>query len=225
MIRTALVSFFLLAAASSAAAQTAWTVDGVAGIVSDYRFRGYSLSDESPASQAGLTINHASGFYGDVFVSSIDEYGIGIDGDGADLEFTGSLGWAGVLAGLNFDVALSAYQYPDGDDVSYVEVPAQIGKTVGDVTSTLGFAYAPSQVALAYEGNRYGWVSLAYAPETWPVSVTAIIGYEEGAFAPDGKTDWTIGLTHQFGPATLGITWVDSDAAEGALVASVFVNF
>ena len=225
MLRTALVSLVLLAAASPTLAQSAWSIEGTAGVVSDYRFRGSSLSNRDPALQAGLTLRHASGVYGDVFVSSIDEYGIGVDGDGADVEFTGSLGWAGVLAGLDVDAALSAYQYPDGDDVNYVEAPVQIGKSVKDVTWTLGFAYAPAQTALADDDNRYGWAGLAYAPESWPISLTGTIGYEQGAFAPDGKTDWVVGVAREFGPTTVEFSWVDSDVDAGALVASVFVNF
>ena len=225
MIRTALVSLLLFSAASPTVAQSAWSVEGVAGVVSDYRFRGYSLSDKAPALQAGLTLGHASGFYGDVFVSSIDEYGIGNDGDGADAEITGSIGWAGVLAGFDVDAAVTAYQYPDGDDVNYLEAPVQIGQTVRDVTWTLGFAYAPAQTPLGDEDNRYGSAGLAYAPETWPISLSASIGYEDGALAPEGKTDWAFDVAHEFGPTTLRLTWVDSDVEDGALVASVFLNF
>jgi len=225
MIRTALVSLLLFSAASPTVAQSAWSVEGVAGVVSDYRFRGYSLSDEAPALQAGLTLGHSSGFYGDVFVSSIDEYGIGNDGDGADAEITGSIGWAGVLAGFDVDAAVTAYQYPDGDDVNYLEAPVQIGQTVRDVTWTLGFAYAPAQTPLGDEDNRYGSAALAYAPETWPISLSASIGYEDGALAPEGKTDWAFDVAHEFGPTTLRLTWVDSDVEDGALVASVFLNF
>ena len=207
-------------------AQTSdWSLTGTAGVVSDYRYRGYSLSDEQPAVQGGLTAGHASGFYGDVFVSTIDEYGVGLDGDGAEVEVTATLGWAGQVEGFEIDVAAAAYRYPDGDDVNYVEFPLQIGRTDEAVGWAVGVAFAPAQTALGDEDNRYGWMSLTYAPSSWPVTFTSGVGYEDGAFAPDGKTDWSIGVARELGRLSLGLSWIDSDADNGQAVATVFVNF
>lgn len=224
----------LIIAASALAAPTAvfaqddggeWSVEGTVGVVSDYRFRGLSLSGEDPALQAGVTVSHASGFYADVYLSSIEEYGVGEDGDGSELEVTLTGGWAGAWLGLDWDAAVSAYRYPGGDDVDYVEVPVQASRTFGPATATLGVAYAPEQRALGGEDNRYAWAGLDYAPEAWPVSLAASVGYEDGAWAPDGKTDWRIGGFIPVGPLTAGVEWIDSDADKGALVASVFASF
>lgn len=225
MIRIVLVAIAIAIPVSPAAAQSPWSLEGTVGVVSDYRYRGYSLSDSDPALQAGLTLSHSSGFYGDVFISSIDEYGVGADGDGADLEATGSIGWAGTLGGFDVDAAVSAYRYPDGDDVDYIEVPVQIGQTLGALTWTVGVAYAPAQDALSDDDNRYGWAGLRYAPDGWPISLSGILGYEDGAFAPDGKSDWAASAEYDVGPATLALTWIDSDEDAGALVAAAFVKF
>lgn len=221
-IATAVV---LMGVASPALAQSAWSVEGVAGVVSDYRYRGYSLSDQQPALQAGLTARHRSGFYGDVYASTMDEYGLDTNEDGAHVELTGSVGWAGDIRGIEVDVAVSRFVYPGGEDVDYAEIPVQIGRTIGDVAWALGAAYAPSQSALGNEDNRYGWVSLSYAPSAWPVSLSSHLGYEDGAFAQEGKTDWVIGLARDLGPATMDLSWTDSDREAGALVASVFLSF
>ncbi|MGV9010005.1 TorF family putative porin [Brevundimonas sp.] len=221
-----LVALGLVGIACPAWAQSSdWSVSGTAGVVSDYRYRGYSLSGERPAFQGGLTAGHASGLYGDVFVSTIDEYGVGSDGDGADVEITGTLGWAGQVGGFDVDVAAAAYRYPDGDDVNYVEFPLQLGRTHGAVTWAIGAAFAPAQSALGDEENRYGWTSLSFAPSSWPVSVNSTVGYEDGAFAPEGKTDWSVGIARELGRFRLDLSWVDSDADDGQAVASVFVNF
>ena len=45
-------------------------VSGSASLLSDYRFRGVSLSDEKPAVQLGLAYDDPSGIYGGVFASS-----------------------------------------------------------------------------------------------------------------------------------------------------------
>lgn len=211
---------------AGAAAQTSpWTLEGTAGVVSDYRYRGYSLSGGDPALQGGLTLTHASGLYGDVYLSSIDEYGLDADGNGAELEVTVTGGWAGAIAGFDVDAGVSAYQYPDGSNVNYVEIPAQLGRTVGPWTWTLGAAYAPEQSALGDEDNRYVWGGADFAPGTWPLSLGATIGYEDGAYAPGGKTDWLIGASAPLGPVVIGLSWVDSDADEGAVVASLFASF
>ena len=226
MNKSIFVALGLSCFALPAWAQTAdWSLTGKVGVVSDYRFRGYSLSDERPAFQAGLTAGHAFGFYGDVFVSTIDEYGVGLDGDGAEVEITGTLGWAGQVGSFDVDVAASAYRYPDGEDVNYVEFPLQIGRTYESLGWAIGVALAPAQAALGDEENRYGWTSLTYAPPSWPMSLTGSVGYENGAFAPDGKTDWSVGVARDLGRVSLDLSWIDSDADDGQAVASVFVNF
>jgi uncharacterized protein (TIGR02001 family) len=202
-----------------------WSLEATVGVVSDYRFRGLSLSGEDPALQAGATASHASGFYADVYLSSIEEYGVGDDGEGSELEVTLTGGWAGAWLGLDWDAAVSAYRYPGGDDVDYVEIPVQASRTFGPATATLGVAYAPAQRALGDEDNRYLWTGLDYAPDAWPVSLSASVGYEDGAWAPDGKTDWRIGGYLPLGPLAVGLEWIDSDAEKGALVGSVFASF
>lgn len=225
MFKALLAAVVLAAVSTSAQAQSSWTLDGSIGLVSDYRFRGISLSNERPALQGGLTASHTSGFYGDVFLSTIEEYGIGSDGDGAEIEVTGSLGWAGEIGGFVVDAAVSAYRYPDGDDVNYVEVPVEISRSIADLILTAGVAYAPSQDALGDEDNRYGWLGAEYRPLQWPFALTATIGREEGAFAPDGKTDWSLGASREFGPVALALSWVEADEVDGSVVASVFWNF
>ena len=193
--------------------------------MSDYRYRGYSLSDDQPALQAGFTATHESGFYGDIFLSTIDEYGIGDDGDGAKIEITASAGWAGTISGFDMDASVASYSYPDGDAVSYIEVPVQISRTINAFTWSVGAAYAAEQTALGDEDNRYAWAGVNYAAERLPISLNARVGYEDGAFAPEGKTDWTIGAEYHLGSATLGLSWVASSGTDDTLVASIFAAF
>ncbi len=214
--------------AAPAAAQTAdpaWTFAGTAGAVSDYRYRGISLSGEDIAVQGGLTASHASGFYGDVYVSSIEEYGLDANGDGSEVEVTLTAGWSGEAAGYVFDLGVAAYRYPGGTDVDYIEFPVSAERAIGPVTVSAGFAYAPEQSALSDEDNRYLWTGVDFAPYGWPVSFSGAVGYEDGGYAPDGKTDWAAGVAAPVGPVVLGVNWVDSDVDDGQLVGSVFVNF
>lgn len=204
----------------------AWQVEGTLGAVSDYRYRGLSLSDGKPAGQAGLTASHASGVYGDLYLSTIEEYGVGADGDGAKVEATLTVGWSGSVAGFDIDAGVAAYGYPDGADVSYLEVPLQLGQTRGPVTWTVGAAWAPrGQAAIGDESNRYVWAGLDLAPARSPVSFRSRLGREAGAYAPGGKTDWLLGASLPLGPATLSVDYVDSDAGAAAVLVGLFATF
>lgn len=202
-----------------------WSVDGRVGAVSDYRDRGYTLSAGEPVLQGEATLSHASGLYAGVWGSGIEEYGIGADGDGATVEVTFYAGWAGSVSGFDVDLGVWQNVYPDGDGVNYVEFPLQIGRTFGDATFSTGVIWAPAQTGTGDEADTWVWTRAEYAPEAWPVSLHATLGHEDGGFAPDGKTDWRLGVAAPIGPVTLGLDFVDSDTEDSAVVASVFWGF
>ena len=219
-----------LAFGSAARAEDAqgegWTLSGDIGVVSDYQYRGYSLSGGDWAVQGGLTLNAPHGFYFGIWGSEIEEVGVGADGDGALIEVDLSVGRAFTAHGWGWDVALLHYGYPDGDDLDYFEVPIAASKTTGAFTTTLGFQYAPSQANLGDEDNRYVYVGGDYAPEHWPVSVNGQIGHEDGAFA-DGKLDWQLGMAKDVGPVSLSVTYSDSDGpgAESSVTGGISLGF
>lgn len=223
------LSLALLLCAGSAAAQAAATapvsLEAEIGVVSDYRFRGYSLSDRDPAIQGGLTAGLAGGVYGSVWTSTIDEVGAGADGKGATVELDYVLGWAGAVGGFDLDLSAQVYTYPGGHDVSYVELPASLSRRFGDWRGTLGVAYAPSQKALGHSDNTYGWAGADWERDGAPIALHLTVGYEDGAFAPGGKWDWSAGLTHPVGPVSLGLSYVDSDRIGGALIGSLTARF
>lgn len=232
MVRFCLTAFAALSAAvpvSASFAQdlsSAWSVETEVGVVSDYRFRGVSLSGNNPALQGGVTAwNAGSGFYGTVWLSTLEEYGQTATRDGAEVEGTLGGGWSGEALGYVFDVGVEAYLYPGGQGVNYVEFPLSAQRAVGPVTVLAGLTWAPQQDALGDQDNTYVWTGVDYAPYGWPVSLNARVGYENGGFAPDGKTDWSAGLKAPVGRLTLGLDWVDSDVDDGTVVASVFATF
>ncbi|MGR4862190.1 TorF family putative porin [Caulobacter sp. LARHSG274] len=199
------------------------TAEGGLVAVSDYRFRGLSLSDRRPALQADLTVSHKSGAYVSVFASTIDEYGQDASGKGATVELDYTAGWAFAAAGLDFDVAASAYTYPGGVGVNYVELPAQASKTLGAWTGSVGFAYAPEQHALDRD-NWYLWTGLDYNGAALPMALSARIGREDGAFA-DQKTDWSLSASRTWGHLQASAAYVDSDQGGGGLVLSLAARF
>lgn len=196
------------------------SLEGEIGVVSDYRYRGYSLSGEDPALQGGLTLNVPGGFYAGAWASTIEDYA------GAELEVDLFAGVAFSAAGLDWDVSAMRYAYPDGQDVDYWEIPVSAAKTWDAFTATASVVWAPEQDNLGGEDNWYVSLAGEYAPEAWPVSLDGWIGHEDGAFA-DGKLDWAAGVTKPFGPVSLSLHYVDSDGpdADAAVVAGIKASF
>uniref|UniRef100_B0SWN9 Porin domain-containing protein n=1 Tax=Caulobacter sp. (strain K31) TaxID=366602 RepID=B0SWN9_CAUSK len=227
-MRRVILGFIVLAttpATTIAAEASRLTWAAEVGAVSDYRYRGLSLSDGGPAAQGGVTASLANGAYASVWASTIDEYGAGADGKGATVEVDYALGWAFEAAGVSIDAAVTRYTYPGAENVAYFELPLSVSRGWSDWTATVGGSYAPSQKALDHDDNRYVFAKLAWARPSAPVDLAVQVGREKGAYAPEGKWDWSASVSHRFSNVELGLALIDSDADAGALVASVTTNF
>jgi uncharacterized protein (TIGR02001 family) len=183
--------------------------------VSDYRYRGLSLTDGGPALQAGVTATLPNGVYGYAWASQIDEYGAGSNGKGAQVETDLAVGWTGPVGIVEVDASVQAYLYPGGADVDFLEVPLSVSREVGQWRWTVGAAYAPAQRGVGNRDNLYRWAAARWVTKSVPVEVEVSAGYETGGFAPGGKWDWSLGVRHDFGAFALGATYVDSDAPDG----------
>ncbi len=90
------------------------TITGSATVVSDYRFRGFSQSDEEAAIQGGFTIGHDSGLCVGTSGSSI--------GFNNGTEIDVFAGFAKeVSSGLTADVGATLYLYPGSSNTSVIE--------------------------------------------------------------------------------------------------------
>jgi len=108
---TGLLVIGLLAISSAA---SAGEFSGTVTAVSDYDFRGVSLSATDPALQGSFDFAADNGFYAGVWASNID-YGSSIDGD---IEVDYYLGFAGETgSGVSWDVGVVDYTYP-GSSIS-----------------------------------------------------------------------------------------------------------
>ena len=216
------------------------TVSGNVALVTDYRFRGVSLSAGDPAIQGGIDIAHSSGFYVGTWGSSIeggDAYG--------EMELDIYAGWSGTLTpGLDLDVGLLYYAYPAKTNgfgpVDYFEPYMSLSTTLGPVGATVGVAYAWDQDSLGDDDNLYLYTDLeAGIPET-PITISAHLGYTDGALAPDllaGGTDdngidWSVGASVTFlGGLSLGVTYMDTegtsvkDFTDDAVVGTLSYSF
>ena len=212
MLKIALCANFASLISIPALAQEAPTVEANIAVVSDYRFRGASLSDESIALQGGMDLGWESGFYVGLWGSSIEPVGA------AELELDFYGGFGGEVGdGVAYDLGFLVYTYPDEDGAAYAEFYGSLGKTIGRFDNSVGIAYAPEQDNLGNQDNLY----LYYAGETAlgvmeGLSLAYGLGWETGAFGDldgDGedKWDWTLGLTYASALGIdFGVAYVDT---------------
>ena len=127
----AVVGALVICSATGALAQ----VSGGVSVLSDYRFRGVSLSSEQPAAQAEVNYDSTNGWYAGAFVSSVK------------LDFYPSLnhlllthaGYARRIGpDLSIDAGVSYADFSAGSDFDYLE--AHAGVTAGSINVQLAFA-------------------------------------------------------------------------------------
>ena len=207
------------------------TVSGSVGLVSDYRFRGVSQSDEGMALQGGFTIGHESGFYVGTWGSNLAGWGTF---GGPNLELDIFAGYATKIGDADIDVGVTWFMYPSGaDETDFFEGYAKISGTAGPVTLTAGVFYAPKQFALSNQSNTtfsrgqktdnlYISGDASFEIPSTPVSINAHIGASDGnpglgpngtSIAPIGRyADWSIGASvNVYGPLTVSVSYVDTD--------------
>lgn len=185
------------------------TVSGGIAVVSDYRFRGVSLSDKDFAVQPTLTLSHESGFYVGVWGSNVAE------NPGEDVEVDLYAGFAGGDT-VTYDLGVTYYMYPGVSAFNYAEIIGKVGTTVGPVSLGGMLAYAPSQDGTGNTDNVYVGTNASIGIPDTPLTFTGSVGYEDGAFGDD-KIDWSLGVTAEVKGFTLGASYVDTNRFVGGL--------
>ena len=185
------------------------TISGSVTLVSDYRFRGVSLSDKDFAVQPTITISHESGLYAGVWGSNIANN----PGDDAEVDI-----YAGFAGGdtITYDIGATYYLYPGFSSANYVEFIGKTGTTVGPVTLGGILAYAPSQDGTGNQDNVYVGGTAAFAIPSTPLTLNSSVGLEDGAFG-NNKIDWSLGVSASVAGFTLGASYVDTNRFAGGL--------
>lgn len=205
-----------------------FTITGSAAIVSDYRFRGLSLSGGDPAIQGSIGVNHSSGFYIGTWASSLEE----ANGYGS-MEIDLYAGFTKEIAsGVTADIGVTYYLYPNsgvGDDLNYWEPYASLSTAIGPATAKVGLAYAPKQRSIdpldfdedgEGEDNLYVYTDLGIGVPNTPVSLSAHLGYTDGVQSPklltgqsfDGGFDYSVGATANITKnLSVGVSYIGVD--------------
>ena len=185
------------------------SISGSLGVVSDYRFRGVSLSDKDFAVQPTITVSHESGLYVGAWASNI------ANNPGDDVELDIYAGFAGGDA-VTYDIGATYYVYPGFSSANYIEFIGKTGTTVGPVTLGGILAYAPSQDGTGNQDNLYVGGTASVAIPNTPLTLNSSLGLEDGAFG-DNKLDWSLGVSASVAGFTLGASYVDTNRFVGGL--------
>lgn len=181
------------------------TLTGGVAVVSDYRFRGVSLSDKDFAVQPYLTVKHESGLYVGTWASNL------ADNAGDDVEVDLYAGFAGGEE-VTYDIGATYYVYPGVSSFNYLELTGKLGSTVGPATVGVQLSYVPSQDNTGNNDNIYFGTNAAIAIPNSPISIVGTMGIEDGAFTSGSeKVDWSLGLTAAVSGFTLGVSYVDAN--------------
>jgi uncharacterized protein (TIGR02001 family) len=204
-----------------------FTLTGSVTAVSDYRFRGVSLSDEKFALQPSLTLTHKTGLYVGTWVSNLGKSLKPVYGR---TEVDLYAGWTGeVTSGTTVDAAVVYYLYPDGTGkTDYFEPYISVSHAIGPVTAKAGVNYAPPQAATGENTFTYIYGQLGVEIPSTPITLTGRLGRQD--LGPASYTEWAIGATASYKGFTAGLQYVDTNLGnlpnvDAGLVASLSFAF
>ncbi len=205
------------ALAQDAEAAPSFSLSANVMLVSEYRFRGVSLSDKDVALQGGFDIETTSGFYAGAWASSIETFA------GSETEVDIYAGYGGELGKLAYDVGFMAYTYPGSSGTLYLEGYGSISGAVDAIEWTAGAAYAFSQDNLGNQDNIYLYLDGGMPLGESGLSLAGHFAYEDGAFG-DGKLDWSVGVTYPVKDFEIGVSYVDTNLSDRLGDAGILVS-
>jgi uncharacterized protein (TIGR02001 family) len=192
------------AAAPSRAERPAWTA--AVTVASDYYFRGVSQTLTEPALQADLAVEHASGWFGSLFASTVgfpdDPYE-----DPGTYELAANVGFGRAL-GRGWTAVGSAahYAYPNAEnDHDYFELG--VGLDYRGVAASFGW----TEDALGYAGSGRVWELVGTRALPWRLGLEAGVGLYELPDLDDEYAFWHVAVTRSLGRVAADLGYYGSD--------------
>jgi len=193
------------------------SISGSVGLVSDYRFRGFSQTGEDPAVQGGITVTSDTGLYAGTWASSLNLPGSDL---GSEIDLFAGYSTK-VAEGVTVDAGLLYYLYPKHKsvtgpiDTDFFEPYVNVTGEIGPLTLKVGANYAWDQNALGKNSALYLHAEPSAALPGTPISLNGHIGYAKSdSFlgGVDGKVwDWSLGASASYRMLTVGVAYVDTN--------------
>lgn len=205
-----------------AAPASPFTITGAAAIVSQYRFRGISQSDNKPVVQGTFTVAHSSGFYLSAWGSSASANNA-VNLGGTEIDVYGGYTHALGNSGLTVDAGLYGYIYPGsrraiGTDESYFEIYGSLSKALGPVTAKAGVYWAPNQryfraFATPTRHSVYEYGELGATVPNTALTLHSHLGHTGGGlnYAGHEYLDYAVGAGYKWKALTFDLSLVGTN--------------
>ena len=201
-----LIGSFVVILSTAVAAHAEFS--GNVAVTTDYRFRGISQGDRSPAIQGGFDIEHESGLYIGTWASNVT-----FSGGAVEMDYYA--GFGGSINEVSYDVGGIWYNYPEDDaspDLDYFEAYGSVSIR----GLTLGLAYSPDYFAetgdFIYIYGDYGYaladnlsldVHFGWNLFNSDAEFAAFIGPAAGTDAGKDYIDYSVSLS----TSAAGLDW------------------
>jgi uncharacterized protein (TIGR02001 family) len=199
----------------------AFSVSGSITVVSQYRFRGLAQSDNKPAVQGAVTVNHRSGFYAGAWASSAQAGDGPIDIGGSEVDLFGGYSHTFNSSGLTVDLGAYGYLYPNASAGNYYELYGSLAKSLGPATAKVGVYVAPDQKVFDYNwtsakrSNVYVYGELGSDIPGTPLNLHGHLGHTAGGFAwAKDYLDYSIGTSAKWKLLTLDLSLVGTNISK-----------
>ncbi len=197
------VILFALLSVADASAQ----VSGSVAVVSDYLFRGVSLSEGRPAAQVNLTYDDESGWYVGGFASSVR---FAVDA-GTNSEFIAYAGHAQRLgSGLSLDIGATYAVFPQFTVYNYAELHAALATNDFNVQISYSPDYFGREVPTVYLEFNANLSRIAGLSPFAHIGVLRTLS-TSSAYGPRTHYDGRVGVGYDIGPLALQLSWGSSD--------------
>lgn len=213
------------------------TINGTAAVVSQYRFRGLSQSNNQPVIQGSMTVSHSSGFYVSAWGSSASSNAYAdspIDIGGTEIDVYGGFTHALGSSGLKVDMGVYGYIYPGSSKINggtsgnYYEVYGSLAQSIGPATAKVGVYYAPPQkvfnlsVFSPTRNNTYVYGDLSSGIPGTPMAVHAHVGHTGGGFDyAKPYVDYSVGASVTWKALTLDASLVGTNISDSDIISAL----
>lgn len=195
-------------------------VSGTAAIVSDYDYRGFTQTDESPAVQVSIDYANDSGWYLGVWGSNVDDFSDG-GTNTASTEVDLYTGFSGSAGDLGWDAGITYYTYAGASDLNFAEIYGKLsyGIVSGGVYYSNAFGHKDNDDGIYVFGD--------VGIPAGPLSIDLHAGYSTGdgigqayftdaggVVIEDSYFDYSVGVSYTANNITLGFKWIARDASD-----------
>lgn len=203
--------------ASSAYAQQAkpdspHTFTGNVTVASDYRFRGISQTHEDPTIQGGFDYSHSSGFYVGNWNSNVSDRVI--LGGNLEMDFYGGYKFE-IAPDVAADAGILQYYYPSAEEYNTTEV--YVGASWKWLSAKYSYAVSDDVFGVV-DADGSWYLDLNGNFEIADKTMLNVHLGRQKFRGPnsDGTsyTDYKIGVARDFGFATLGLAYIDTNAGD-----------